>query len=109
MLSSTLLSEQLCKKPRFNDDRCRRRATKAKKIGLQRLKEIAAIATPRTCLTGPDAGIWPSCPFLLPDTTVVEPPVRRAVPAGAEGDRILQVDRVVTPMEIEGESVSLQA
>ena len=45
-----VLKEQLGKKPRFNDYQRRRLATKAKKIGLQRLKEIAAIATPRTLL-----------------------------------------------------------
>ena len=38
------------KKPRFNDDQRRRLATKAKKIGRQRVKEIAAIVTPRTLL-----------------------------------------------------------
>ena len=45
-----VLREQLGKKPRFSDDQRRRLATKAKKIGLQRLKEIAAIVTPRTLL-----------------------------------------------------------
>ena len=45
-----VLREQLGKKPRFNDDQRRRLATKAKKIGLKRLKEIAAIVTPRTLL-----------------------------------------------------------
>jgi len=45
-----VLREQLGKKPRFNDDQRRRLATKAQRIGLQRLKEIAAIVTPRTLL-----------------------------------------------------------
>jgi len=45
-----VLQEQLCKKPRLNDDQRRRLATKAKKIGLQRLKALAAIVTPRTLL-----------------------------------------------------------
>ena len=45
-----VLREQLGKKPRFNDNQRRRLATKAKKIGLKRLKEIAAIVTPRTLL-----------------------------------------------------------
>jgi hypothetical protein len=45
-----VLKEQLTKTPRFNDEQRRRLATKAKKIGLQRLKEIAAIVTPRTLL-----------------------------------------------------------
>jgi transposase InsO family protein len=45
-----VLKEQMGTKPRFNDDQCRRLATQAKKIGLQRLKEIAAIVTPRTLL-----------------------------------------------------------
>jgi hypothetical protein len=45
-----VLKEQLGKKPRFNDDQRRRLATKTKKNGLQRLKEIAAIVTPRTLL-----------------------------------------------------------
>jgi putative transposase len=45
-----VLREQLGKKLRFNDDQRRRLAAKAKQIGLQRLKEIAAIATPRTLL-----------------------------------------------------------
>ena len=44
------LREQLGKQPRFNDDQRRRLATQAKNIGLQRLKEIAAIVTPRTLL-----------------------------------------------------------
>jgi hypothetical protein len=38
------------KKPWFNNDQRRRLATKAEKIGLQRLKVIAAIVTPRTLL-----------------------------------------------------------
>jgi len=46
----TVLKEQLGKKPRFNDDQRQRLAAKAKKLGLQGLKEIAAIATPRTLL-----------------------------------------------------------
>ena len=45
-----VLKEQLGKKPRFNDDQRRRLASQAKKIGLQRLKAIAAIVTPRTLL-----------------------------------------------------------
>jgi hypothetical protein len=45
-----VLREQLGKKPRFNDNQRRRLATKAKKIALKRLKEIAAIVTPRTLL-----------------------------------------------------------
>src|ERR1035437_2518141 len=45
-----VLREQLGGKPRVNDDQRRRLATKAKKIGLKRLKEIAAIVTPRTLL-----------------------------------------------------------
>jgi putative transposase len=45
-----VLREQLGKKPRFNDDQRRRLATKAKRIGLQQLKEITAIVTPRTLL-----------------------------------------------------------
>src|ERR1019366_6040255 len=45
-----VLKKHLGKKPRFNDDQRRRLATKAKKIGLQRLNEIAAIVTPRTLL-----------------------------------------------------------
>jgi hypothetical protein len=45
-----VLREQLGKKPRFNDDQRRRLAAKARKIGLQRLKEIAAIVSPRTLL-----------------------------------------------------------
>ena len=45
-----VLTEQLGKKPRFNDDQRRRLAAKARKIGLQRLKEIAAIVSPRTLL-----------------------------------------------------------
>src|ERR1035437_7796330 len=46
----TILKEQLGKRPRFDDDQRRRLATKAEKIGLERLKEIVAIATPRTLL-----------------------------------------------------------
>jgi hypothetical protein len=45
-----VVKEQMGKKPGFNDDQRRRLATKAKKIGLRRLKEIAAIVTPRTLL-----------------------------------------------------------
>jgi hypothetical protein len=45
-----VLMEQLGKKPRFNDDQRRRLAAKARKIGLPRLKEIAAIVSPRTLL-----------------------------------------------------------
>jgi len=45
-----VLKEQLGKKPRLTDDQRRRLATKAKRVALQRLKEIAAIATPRTLL-----------------------------------------------------------
>ena len=45
-----VLKEQMGKKPRFNDDQRRRLAAKAKKLGRQRLKEIAALATPRTLL-----------------------------------------------------------
>jgi hypothetical protein len=45
-----VLREQMGKKPRFNNEQRRRLATKAKKMGLQRLKEIAAIVTPRTLL-----------------------------------------------------------
>ena len=45
-----MLKEQLGKKPRFNDDQRRSLATKAKKIGLQRLNEIAAFVTPHTLL-----------------------------------------------------------
>jgi hypothetical protein len=45
-----VLKEQLGKKPRFNDDQRRRLATKAEKIGLQRLKAIAAIVTPRALM-----------------------------------------------------------
>ena len=46
-----VLKEQLGKKPRFNDDQRRRLAVKAKKLGLAGLKQLAAIATPRTLLT----------------------------------------------------------
>jgi transposase InsO family protein len=45
-----VLKEQLGKRPRFNDDQRRRLAAKAKKVGLQRLREIAAIVTPATLL-----------------------------------------------------------
>jgi transposase InsO family protein len=45
-----VLKEQLGKKPRFNDDQRRRLAAKARQIGLRRLKEIAAIVSPRTLL-----------------------------------------------------------
>ena len=45
-----VLREQLGKKPRFNYDQHRRLATKAQRIGLQQLKEITAIVTPRTLL-----------------------------------------------------------
>jgi transposase InsO family protein len=45
-----VLKEQLGKRPRFNDAQRRRLAAKAKKLGLQRLKNIAAVATPRTLL-----------------------------------------------------------
>jgi hypothetical protein len=45
-----VLKEQLGKRLRFNDDQRRRLATQAKKIGLQWLKEIAAIVTPRMLL-----------------------------------------------------------
>lgn len=45
-----VLKEQLGQKPRFNDDQRRRLAAKAKKVGLERLKEIAAVVTPRTLL-----------------------------------------------------------
>lgn len=45
-----VLREQLGKKPRFNYDQHRRLAPKAKRIGLQQLKEITAIVTPRTLL-----------------------------------------------------------
>jgi putative transposase len=45
-----VLKEQLGKKPRFNDDQRRRLAVKAKKLGLAGLKQLAAIATPRTLL-----------------------------------------------------------
>jgi hypothetical protein len=41
-----VLREQMGKKPRFNDDQRRRLATKAKRIGLQQLKEITAIVNP---------------------------------------------------------------
>jgi hypothetical protein len=45
-----VLKEQLGKKPRFNDDQRRRLAIRAKKLGLVGLKQLAAIATPRTLL-----------------------------------------------------------
>ena len=45
-----VLKEQLGKKPRFNDDQRRRLAVKAKKLGLAGLRQLAAIATPRTLL-----------------------------------------------------------
>ena len=45
-----VLKEQLGKKPRFNDNQRRRLATKVRKIGLQRLREIATLVTPRTLL-----------------------------------------------------------
>ena len=45
-----VLKEQLGKKPRFNDDQRRRLAAKAKKLRLEGLKRLAAIATPRTLL-----------------------------------------------------------
>ena len=45
-----VLREQLRKKPRFTDDQRRRLTTKAKKLGLQGLQRVAAIATPRTLL-----------------------------------------------------------
>ena len=45
-----VLKEQLGKKPRFNDDQRRRLAIRAKKLGLAGLKQLAAIATPRTLL-----------------------------------------------------------
>ena len=47
---TNVLKEQMGKKPRFNNDQGRRQAAKAKKLGLEGLKEIAAIATPRTPL-----------------------------------------------------------
>ena len=50
-----------------------------------------------------------SWPFLLPDTTVVEPPVWRTVPADAKRDGIFQLGRIVAPMEIESERVARQA
>jgi hypothetical protein len=45
-----VLKEQLGKKTRFNDAQRRRLAVKTKKLGLEGLKPIAAIATPRTLL-----------------------------------------------------------
>ncbi len=45
-----VLKQQLGKRPRFNDEQRRKLAAKAKKVGLERLKQIAAIATPRTLL-----------------------------------------------------------
>jgi transposase len=45
-----VLREQLGKRPRFNDDQRRRLAAKAKKVGPSRLREFAAIVTPRTPL-----------------------------------------------------------
>jgi hypothetical protein len=45
-----VLKEQLGKKPRFNDDQRRRLAVQPKKLGLARLKQLAATATPRTLL-----------------------------------------------------------
>ena len=47
---STLLKEQLGKKPRLNDAQRRRLAAKAKKIGFKHLKGIATLGTPRTLL-----------------------------------------------------------
>jgi hypothetical protein len=45
-----VLKEQLGKKTRSNDDQRPRLAVKAKKLGLAGLKQLAAIATPRTLL-----------------------------------------------------------
>src|SRR5437899_10290264 len=51
------------------------------------------------------------CLYLLfpPDAAIVEPAVWGTVPAGAQGDRIFQIDRVVAPMEIEGKRIAFQA
>ena len=50
MGTTSVLKEQLGRKPRFNDDQRRRLAAKAKKIGLKHLTKIATLVTPRTLL-----------------------------------------------------------
>ena len=46
MGTTSVLKEQLGRKPRFNDDQRRRLAAKAKKIGLKHLAKIATLVTP---------------------------------------------------------------
>ncbi len=45
-----VLREQWGKRPRFNDDRRRRLAAKAKRVGPDRLRTLGSIVTPRTLL-----------------------------------------------------------
>src|ERR1019366_1616316 len=45
-----VLKELLGKKPRFNDEQRRRLASKAKRLGRQRLERFASLVTPNTLL-----------------------------------------------------------
>jgi hypothetical protein len=48
-----VLKELLGKKPRFNDEQRRRLASKAKRLGGQRLERFASLVTPNTLLAWP--------------------------------------------------------
>ena len=50
----------------------------------------------------------PSTPLPLPDAPVVEPSVWRRVPARTERNRVVQVARIIRPLEVKRERIPIQ-